>query len=438
MKSLLQTLFFFLLLTQFCFGQWYPQNSGTTQHLNKVQFIDANTGWAVGDSGTIIYTTNAGATWLSKTTSTNANLYDVKFINSNVGWVIGDNGNEAGPPTESVILKTTNGGLYWINQMNDSTTWLRAGSFLDENIGWVICFESILKTTDGGDSWTICASQISGDFLRDIFFVDINNGFVSGWEGGIYKTTDGGTSWNMVFGQMFTWFNALSFTDAQNGIAVGAGGMRLWRGLIYTTTNSGIDWMSWMAEDFSSEFNDVYRSSTEIVNVVGLIFELGSMEKGIIMRSIDAGQTWSIQNIDSVPPLNGVSFIDDYIGWAVGNNGTILHTTNGGVTFLDNEPTQPTEFILDQNYPNPFNPSTTFSWQSPVGSHQTIKVYDVLGNEIATLIDEYKPAGKYEVEFNAASLPSGVYFYQLLVSALQSKDGKAGTFVETKKMILLR
>jgi len=88
----------------------------------------------------------------------------------------------------------------------------------------------------------------------------------------------------------------------------------------------------------------------------------------------------------------------------------------------------PTSYELHQNYPNPFNPSTKISWQSPVGSHQTLKIFDILGNEIATLVNEYKPAGKYEVEFNAANLPSGVYFYQL----------KAGDFISTKKMVLLK
>ncbi|MEJ2105426.1 MAG: T9SS type A sorting domain-containing protein, partial [Ignavibacteriaceae bacterium] len=88
----------------------------------------------------------------------------------------------------------------------------------------------------------------------------------------------------------------------------------------------------------------------------------------------------------------------------------------------------PTEFSLSQNYPNPFNPTTIISWQSPVGCWQTIKVYDVLGNEIITLVNEYKPAGKYELIFNATGLSSGVYFYKL----------QAGGFVDTRKMILLR
>lgn len=103
--------------------------------------------------------------------------------------------------------------------------------------------------------------------------------------------------------------------------------------------------------------------------------------------------------------------------------------------------TSPNEFILHQNYPNPFNPNTRISWQLPVSSlpdgkagHQTLKIFDVLGNEVAVLVDEYKPAGKYEIEFSTVetchgmSLPSGIYFYQL----------KAGNFIETKKMVILR
>lgn len=88
----------------------------------------------------------------------------------------------------------------------------------------------------------------------------------------------------------------------------------------------------------------------------------------------------------------------------------------------------PQNFALAQNYPNPFNPTTKINWQSPVGSHQTLKIYDILGNEVATLVDEYREAGRYEITFNASHLASGVYFYKL----------QAGSFIETKKMILLR
>ncbi|RPI72066.1 MAG: T9SS C-terminal target domain-containing protein, partial [Ignavibacteriales bacterium] len=93
-----------------------------------------------------------------------------------------------------------------------------------------------------------------------------------------------------------------------------------------------------------------------------------------------------------------------------------------------NEETIPVEFLLLQNYPNPFNPATTIKYDLPENNFTTLKVYDPLGNEIATLVNEEKPAGTYEVEFDASELSSGTYFYIL----------QAGEFTETKKLILLK
>ncbi len=95
---------------------------------------------------------------------------------------------------------------------------------------------------------------------------------------------------------------------------------------------------------------------------------------------------------------------------------------------VDEENTILTEDKLEQNYPNPFNPSTKISWHSPISSWQTLKIYDLLGNEVATLVNEYREAGTYEIEFNAAGLSSGVYFYKLVI----------GNFTATRKLILMR
>ena len=86
------------------------------------------------------------------------------------------------------------------------------------------------------------------------------------------------------------------------------------------------------------------------------------------------------------------------------------------------------EFELKQNYPNPFNPSTRINFAIPNASFVNLKVYDVIGNEIATLVSEEKQAGNYEIDFNAAELSGGIYFYQL----------RAGNFIETRKMTLLK
>ena len=86
------------------------------------------------------------------------------------------------------------------------------------------------------------------------------------------------------------------------------------------------------------------------------------------------------------------------------------------------------EFMLLQNYPNPFNPTTKISWQSPISAWQTLKIYDVLGNEVAILVNEFRAAGRYEIEFNASLLSSGIYFYKL----------QAANYSETKKLVLLK
>ncbi|MFO7524921.1 MAG: T9SS type A sorting domain-containing protein, partial [Ignavibacteriaceae bacterium] len=109
-----------------------------------------------------------------------------------------------------------------------------------------------------------------------------------------------------------------------------------------------------------------------------------------------------------------------------------LFWKDSSTTSIETEQDIPLSFALHQNYPNPFNPSTKISWQSPAGSHQTLKVYDVLGREVATLVDEYKDAGYHEVEFQLSvgnrQYASGIYYYQL----------KAGSFIETKKMMVIR
>ena len=110
---------------------------------------------------------------------------------------------------------------------------------------------------------------------------------------------------------------------------------------------------------------------------------------------------------------------------ALGMVGTIIATP---VSNVNEKINQLEEFTLGQNYPNPFNPATKITWQSTIGSHQTLKIYNLLGKEVATLVNEYRPAGNYEIEFDAVELTSGIYFYKL----------QAGKYSETRKMILLK
>lgn len=113
---------------------------------------------------------------------------------------------------------------------------------------------------------------------------------------------------------------------------------------------------------------------------------------------------------------------------ASGSYAVIDDISFNAVSDVEEDDLKLSDFILAQNYPNPFNPSTIISWQSPRGSWQTIKVYDLLGRVVATLVDEYKPAGSYAVDFDASKLSSGVYLYRL----------QAGNNIQTRKMALIK
>ncbi len=141
----------------------------------------------------------------------------------------------------------------------------------------------------------------------------------------------------------------------------------------------------------------------------------------------DIPQTIPLDPLWDADSLNVVVFVQSAGSKTVYQSETISYDELN-ITELNHTESVPAEFILEQNYPNPFNPSTTIKYQLSVAGLVSIKVYDMLGNEVATLVNKEKPAGEYEVEFDASNLTSGIYFYQL----------NATTYIETKKMILLK
>ena len=348
---------------------WKNKSTDSSNWFNSVYFIDSHTGWAA-TTGKILKTTDYGESWQTQISGINAWLYSVYFIDSLTGWVVGDNG---------LVCKTTNGGIDWEVKTNITSVVLHSIFFSDSNIGWIVGGQgTILKTTDGGITWKNKISG-TGHWLFSVFFLDDLTGWVVGHSGTILKTVDGGENWVNQYSASTHQFRSVFFTDYNNGWAAGT--------------------------------------------------------SGLILRTTDSGANWESESTNTTNSLESIYFVNSNTGWAVGRNSTILKTTDGGVTFIqvnENEIQLPANFILHQNYPNPFNPGTKISWQSPVGSWQTLKVYDVLGREVATLVDEYKEAGYHEVEFQSAVgnrlYASGVYYYQL----------RAGSFIETKKMMVMK
>lgn len=135
-------------------------------------------------------------------------------------------------------------------------------------------------------------------------------------------------------------------------------------------------------------------------------------------------------------PVIGISYVETQVNGILHRYKQVDYNIEAP-TDVNDEPKQVVSgFELLQNYPNPFNPSTKISWQTSVGSHQTLKIYNILGTEVATLVDEYKSAGSYEVTFDASNLSSGVYLYKL--QAGDPSTGSGQSFVQTRKMTLIK
>jgi photosystem II stability/assembly factor-like uncharacterized protein len=414
MKSFLQTFFCFLLVSQICFGQWLHQNSGTNNSLLGCYFVNSDTGWIVGLSATILKTTNRGNEWKPQASSTLQNLAKVSFVDSVTGWACGN---------EGIIIKTTNGGMNWTTQDSGSCRFLCDIQFIDSNSGWVVGGDyisyntTILKTTNGGTNW-FTQIDSSGPLLYDCFFIDTVTGWAVGDYSLILKTTNGGLNWVKQYeGYWEPGFLSVFFIDYENGWVVG------WDGAMMKTTNGGTDWLVYSGNLWNENLNDIFFIDSENGWIVG-----GGFYK--LLKTTDGGANWFWENTPMSSGLEAIYVSNDRNGWAVGQNGTILHTTNAGVTFIEEPRVEivPSNLSLSQNFPNPFNPVTSFTYSIPDETNVTIKVFDITGNEIETLVNEEKPAGTYEITWYAEQLPSGVYFYQL----------KAGSFIETKKMLLLK
>jgi len=274
----------------------------------------------------------------------------------------------------------------------------------------------VYKTTDNGNSFENLNVPGSGNITA----LHSKNGFVfAGRTSGVYKTSDNGSTWVAVnFG-----FPTNVFVQDINGNSNFIYVSTLNSGL-FRSSNNGDVW----EEIGSGIINDIVCSiGTNNEQVFA-----GTKERGVFYSS-DGGANWTEFNEGFLVGFTGtytsvLSIIvkSDTVYCGLLRYG-VWKSPVPTITYSAYDKIAPIEFSLSQNYPNPFNPSTLIKFQLPAQSFVFLKVYDVLGNEIATLVNEEKSVGTYEVEFSAVNLTSGIYFYRL----------SAGTFVETKKMILL-
>jgi photosystem II stability/assembly factor-like uncharacterized protein len=205
-KYILIVLFFQLVqINIYSQGMWERIESPTDQFLKSVYFVDSLYGWAVGDSGTVIHTSNGGTDWEIQDSKTENNIHDVFFLNRNLGWA--PSWETSTLPSGTKLLKTTDGGQIWINPPHpEEQIFSQCVLFLDSLNGWMGGKpQPIVRTTDGGLSWTdaeIDSSTFSNFPVYDIQFYNSRFGYASGGVldccGIIWWTTDGGDYWYVI------------------------------------------------------------------------------------------------------------------------------------------------------------------------------------------------------------------------------------------------
>jgi hypothetical protein len=249
-----------------------------------------------------------------------------------------------------------------------------------------------------------------------VAFTDANTGTVVGSSGTILRTTNGGTTWTSQVSGTGNGLNGVSFVDANTGIVVGDNGTILY------TVNGGTTWIG-LASGTTYSLNGVSYGDATSITVVG--------QYGTVLRSTNGGASWTSQWSGITSDLYAVSFTDGNTGTAVGAQGRILRTNTGGVLVSVGSrinPDVPQRIYLSQNFPNPFNPRTTIVYRVESRESVELRVFDILGREVVTLVNEVQDAGLKSVQWDATGVASGVYFYRL----------RAGNFVDTKKLVVLR
>ena len=411
---------------------WVVQPSGTTATLYTVKAVSNLVAWAAGTGGVVLRTTNGGANWTNVTGAPigTADIYTLEALDANTAFV-------STSPSGTNIYRTTNGGASWALVFNEPN----AAAFIDgirmqnattgfamgDPLGgtWMV-----LRTTNGGASWariTTEPPQVGSEAGWNNSYVLIGNTMWFGTNSSkVYRSTDAGATWGSAPTTSVNSFG-LHFNDLNSGMAGFAGGVT------NRSTNGGTSWAA------------VASAGTGQVSGVGGVSgaEFWAVAATSVYYTSNGGTSWTNAAPNGYPgtqalwAISMTSASNNTYGWAVGAVGTIVRyrrTTTG----VENPEGIPTVYALNQNFPNPFNPSTTIRFALPEEATVSLKVYNVLGQEVATLAEGQLPAAFHNVVWNGTNnsgvpVATGMYFYRL-----EATGASGQKFTSLKKLILLK
>jgi photosystem II stability/assembly factor-like uncharacterized protein len=427
--KLLFSILIIVLVAENGFTQYYYEFvTGITTELkssSSCRFANNSVrGYACGVNGTVIKSgLQLYSNWINVSGNgipSNVTLNNMNAVDTSKVFVCGYlNAN-------TWVWKTTNSGLNWIQIFNQPNGMINAIMMKNSQKGFLVGNPvngrwSLWKTTNGGNNWDSTGMFLpqSGSELgfNNSLYVGTGSDSNKIWFGTnnsrIYYSSNYGINWTAQstapeqnsFFVTFSTYSSFGYTGGSN--------------YLLKTTNKGVNWIQ------------------ETINGTGSVTGFAQLSWDIMVTRGNSIYRWTGSNWSQsyTAPSGTYNFVDNIN--SIYNNPCDHYAirTNGGITFLlELEGVKklsnniPENFSLSQNYPNPFNPSTVISFQLVVNSSTKLTVYDVLGNEVSTLINEHLKPGIYEVEFNGDNYASGVYYYQLV----------AGDFIETRKMILVK
>ncbi len=385
-------------------AQWVKTNHPQSSMIRALAYSGNNIISGTFD-GNMFITTDNGNSWNSINTGhTYSYFYSILINGQNI--FIG---------TSNGVYLSSNNGSTWSLVNNGLLSSVSSFTMMNQKIYAGTGGGDIYATTDNGFEWKVIAKGLV-TYSSITSLVTNGNNVFAGSDGppGIYMSTDDGITWNPKNnGIDLTYI----FTLARNENNIYAGTS----GGVFQTTNNGDQW------------NKI--SEGMAIRIINILLEVNQNifsgnDGGGVYLLPKGEQKWIAIN-DGLNNLNIRSLVvnNDFI-FAGAYDGTVWRRPRTElITSIDDSQYElPTDFSLSQNYPNPFNPTTTIKYSIPNSQFVTLKVYDLLGREISTLVNEEKAPGNYEVKFDGSNLSSGVYLYRL----------QAGSFTQTKKFVLMK
>ncbi len=396
-------------------GSWAWQNPLPHGNgINDVVFTSADVGWAIGNGGMLLRSTDGGLSWSERNSGTDMDLTTVFFSDAITGWIGG--GYFEGIDeyygyydSRGVLLHTSDGGVTWYERSTGSSAMFLDIQFLGNDHGWAAGTSgTVLRTTDGGESWDVHLTD-SYRNISSVCFTDQMNGWVvTGNEerysySTIQRTTDGGVSWHQILGYQENLFDIV-FQNPDTGWAVGSNGSLL------HIVDADSSWFS-ASSGVSQTLRHLYVKDAQRLWIAG--------DGGTLLYSIDAGATWTLRESGSTASLRSLAFSSGNIGVAVGKYGAMMHTMNGGLWWI---PDGQSVSMNDLNATSFFNENTGWA----VGDNGTV-LHTADGGQSWETQSSGTSADLYDVEFVDAlhGWAVGGYDNDYVAVVLSTADGGA-------------